>query len=120
MIILDIKIVEVTTKRDLDSLYDDWALTLEGLDLASIPEFVNWVMQYTTFKSATVRVYVTRGATMNKYYGLRGNNRYPDDLNIVSIKNSSMVNINAVAIPRFQVGGRWFTDIVDNNAVRNN
>ena len=42
---------------------------------------------------------------------LPGNNRYPDDLNIVSITN---INQAKIAIPRFQVGGRWFDDIVNN------
>ena len=49
---------------------------------------------------------------------LSGNNKYPDDCTIVSIKLEDMENSMAVVIPRFNIGARWFDDIVMNNAAR--
>lgn len=112
------KVVEVKTKQQLDALYAEWAFTIEGLYTSEIDKLIDWILQYTTFKSDIVTVYVTSGEVMNRYYKLTGDNRYPDDVNIVSIKNSAMINVNAVAIPRFQIGARWFNDIVDNNLYR--
>ena len=112
------KVVEVKTKQQLDELYAEWAFTIEGLYISDIGKLIDWILQYTTFKSDVVEVYVTSGKLMNRYYRLTGDNRYPDDVNIVSIKNSAMTNVNAVAIPRFQIGARWFNDIVDNNLYR--
>ena len=49
---------------------------------------------------------------------LKGSNAYKDELTIVSVKLSDLSNVNAIVIPRFEIGGRWFDDIVDNNARR--
>lgn len=109
---------DITTFKDFLSLYDDNALTIEGLTLASIEEWFNVLLTQTEFKTETVTCYVTSGAIMNKYLGLSGTNSYPDDLTIVSFKLKSMVNPTATAIPRFNYGGRWYNDIVDNNLFR--
>lgn len=109
---------DVTTFKDFISLYNDNALTIEGLVPASIEEWFNVLLTQTEFKSETVTYYVTSGAIMNKYLGLSGTNSYPDDLMIVSFKLKSMVNPMATAIPRFNYGGRWYNDIVDNNLFR--
>ena len=108
------KTVEVKTRQQLDILYAEWAFTLEGFRISEIDKLIDWILQYTTFKSDIVTVYVTSGKVMNRCYRLTGDNKYPDDLNIVSIKNSAMNDVNAVAIPRFQIGARWFNDVVDN------
>ena len=55
---------------------------------------------------------------MNTKYGLTESNAYPDNLNILSIKLEDLKDPNKLAIPRFEIGGRWFNDIVDNNARR--
>lgn len=109
---------EVITFKDLMALYNDSALTLEGLALESVLDWFNMLLTQTEFKNETVTYYVTSGATMNKYLGLHGYNCYQDNLTIVSFKLSSMVNPMATAIPRFSYGGRWFDDIVDNNLSR--
>ena len=54
---------------------------------------------------------------MNEQYGLSGSNAYPEDCTIVSVTD---INQMAITIPRFEVGGRWFDDIVDNNTRREN
>ena len=111
--------VGVNNEDMFDFLYKDWALTVEGLTEDSISDFVEWTAQYCNgFVKNDVPVYVIKGTTMNTHYGLTGSNAYPDELTIVAIPLSSMVAPKNVAIPRFKVGGRWFTDIVDGNCLR--
>lgn len=109
---MEVKIL--TTLEELESLGS--ALTMEGLAEDSISEFIDWVKQYTPMKSETA--YIIKGKTMNDVYMLTGNNKYPDDCTIVSIKLEDMENSMAVVMPRFHIGARWFDDIVMNNAAR--
>ena len=109
---MEIKIL--TELKELEDLGS--ALTMEGLAEDSIPDFIDWVKQYTPMKNE--RAYIVKGKTMNSVYGLTGNNAYLDDCTIVSIKLEDMENSMAVVIPRFEIGARWFDDIVMNNAVR--
>lgn len=106
--------ITLTTKEELDTLGS--ALTIEGLVKECTQDFIDWVKQYTHMKSETA--HIISGDTMNRVYHLTGNNAYPKDLTIVSIKLEDMENAMAVVIPRFQIGARWFDDIVDNNARR--
>ena len=110
-----IKIIKATMNT-INELYNDSALTIEGLSSDSIPDFVNHIDKLT--KLHTKRAYVTSGKQMNTFCSCTGSNRYPDDLNIVSIKLSDMANYENVIISRFSFGGRWFDDIVDNNKRR--
>ena len=112
--VANMEIKTLTTLEELESLGS--ALTMEGLAEDSISEFIDWVKQYTPMKSETA--YVIKGKTMNDVYMLTGNNKYPDDCTIVSIKLEDMENSMAVVIPRFNIGARWFDDIVMNNAAR--
>ena len=53
---------------------------------------------------------------MNRMYRLTGTNAYPEtDCTLVCIKLADMEHSDRVTMPRFDIGGRWFTDIVDNN-----
>ena len=109
--------MEIRTLTELDELRNlGSALTMEGLADESIPDFINWVKEHTPMKNEVA--YVVKGKTMNHIYELTGNNAYPDDLTIVSIKLEDMENSMAVIIPRFEIGARWFDDIVMNNAMR--
>lgn len=110
------KITEVTDKGGLDALYKDSALTFLGITRDSIPDVLQWVKLYTEFKTDEENVYVVSGNTMNNFYGLTGINQYVPHLNIVCVKLSDLKNPLKLALPRFRVGGRWFDDIVDNNA----
>lgn len=108
--------IEVNTKEILDELENESALTIEGLAESSIPNFLNFLKENVGLKSETA--YKISGSVMNLYYGLTGSNAYPPDLTIVSVKNSEIQNIGKLALLRFQFGGRWFDDIVDNNRRR--
>ena len=109
----------VTNKEQLDELYNSSALTLIGLENSdeSINQFIDWIKKYSEV-SNPLNIYIISGSTMNKQYNLTGNNRYNDDLTIVSIKNQDIKQLMRVVIPRFEIGGRWFDDIVNNNAWR--
>jgi len=107
-------IIKVTTKAQLDELYKDWSLTMEGLqpDEENLKALLDWVKELTPLKREDV--YTIEGAVMNREYGLTGTNAYPDrNCTLVCVRLADMEKPNAVAIPRFQIGGRWFTDICD-------
>ena len=105
-------IENVTTKSQLDDLYNNSAFTIEGLTEESIPDMMEWLKENTTFTTNEPIVYITKGKVMNEMYELYGNNAYDDNLTIVSVAD---INLLSIAIKRFSVGGRWFDDIVDNN-----
>ena len=112
------KIINVTTKEQLDDLYNQSALTWEGLcaDEQSLADVEGWLKEHDAIIADTeVIAHIITGKLMNDTYSLTGTNRYPDDLTIVAITG---VNQSRIAIPRFEVGGRWFDDVVDNNARR--
>jgi hypothetical protein len=106
-------IEKVTTRNHLDNLYNHSAFTIEGLAEDSIPDMVKWLENNTEFITENPIVYVTKGKTMNEEYNLVGNKAYADDLTIVSVID---IDLPKIALKRFSVGGRWFDDIVDNNA----
>ena len=112
-------IIKVTTRAQLDELHKDWSLTIEGLspDEVNLKEFLDWVKELTPLKREDV--YTIEGRVMNREYGLTGTNAYPETgCTIVCIKLADMERPNAVTRPRFQIGGRWFYDVVENNRAR--
>jgi hypothetical protein len=111
--------IEVNDKLMLDELYKDSALTLEGLAPTdeNLQELKKWVENYTAFKREDF--YIIEGSVMNREYHLTGTNAYPEEnCTLVSVKLSDLERPTILSIPRFHIGGRWFDDIVDNNARR--
>lgn len=106
------KIIDVSKKEELDLLYSKSAFTYIGINRESIPDLVNWVEENSSNK--VEEVYVIQGSLMNKEYGLL-KDPYPNDTNIVSIMLEDIVSI---VIKKFEIGARWFDDIVDNNERR--
>lgn len=104
----------INTKEELKDLGS--ALTIEGLCEDSIPDLFKWIEEYTPLKRSIA--YITVGKVMNELLLLTGDNKYPDDLTIVSVKLEDMENYGAVIIPRFSIGGRWMDDIISNNIRR--
>ena len=112
------KIINVTTKEQLDALYNQSALTWEGLssDEENLGAVKDWLEEHGAILENTEPTFnIITGDLMNTIYGLTDSNSYPEDLSIVSVTD---INQAKVTIPRFEVGGRWFDDIVDNNARR--
>ena len=110
---------EVTTKEQLDELYNCSAFTKEGLfdDDANINAFINWIKDYSEL-SDPLTIYTISGEVMNKQYHLTGDNKYPAGFQIISIHTKDIKNLDNIILPRFEMGCRWFDDIVDNNLRR--
>ena len=100
------KIINVETAEQLKELVDAWAMTWEGLAEESFEE----ALECCCKEGKEGTGYVTTGKVMNEICHLTGNNAYPDDLTIFSIKD-----FKGLAI---QFGARWMWDIVANNADR--
>lgn len=111
------RIERVFTKEQLDYLYDNSAFTMEGLAEDSIEDLIKWIEELNAFTEAELVVYITKGNLMNEAYNLTGTNTYPSDCTIVSVLGINQIK---VAVPRFTIGARWFSDIVDNNLMREN
>lgn len=110
--------INVTTKEQLDALYNQSALTWEGMDTSeeNLNAIKEWLEEHKAILENTEPTFhIITGDLMNVIYELTGSNAYSDDLSIVSVTD---INQMAITIPRFEVGGRWFDDIVDNNASR--
>ena len=117
----DIVIVELQKRQDIEDLGS--AATIEGLELNSIPDYVNLIEQlggkYKIKPGQKLNVYVTSGAQMNKSFRLKGSNAYPDDTHIVSIKLEDFDHEMDFCLKRLQFGIRWMDDIIDNNRWHN-
>lgn len=100
------EIINVKDLKGLKFLYDNWAMTWEGL----IKEDFELAMNECGGEG--VKGYVITGADMNKLSKLTGRNKYPADLNIFAIYPFKGLAIH--------VGARWMTDIIDNNLNREN
>ena len=98
------EIIEVKTKDQFDYLYDNWAMTWEGL----IED--DFQLAIDTVGGENAKGYLIKGEDMNKQYHLTGDNAYPTNLSIFAVYPSKGLAI--------QYGARWFTDIVDNNRER--
>ena len=113
------KIIKVTEMEQLNELYNDSAFTIEGLkaDKENLKALLNWLKERTPLKREVV--YTIEGNVMNRKYGLTGNNAYPDEnCTIVCVKLADMENFDGIVLPRFDIGGRWFDDVVNNNRER--
>ena len=112
------KKINVSTKTQLDILYKKSALTWEGLTAAeeNFEAVMDWLVNLgAIIEGQEPTFHIITGEFMNATYGLTGSNAYPKDLTIVSVTD---INQMKIAFARFGVGGRWFDDIVDNNARR--
>lgn len=111
-------IINVITREQLDELYNLSALTFEGLsaDEENLNALRNWLKEHGAIKYIEPDFHIITGKFMNEQYGLSGSNAYPEDLTLVSVTDIDQM---AIVVIRFAVGGRWFNDIVDNNASRN-
>ena len=110
-------IINVTTTQQLNALYNQSALTWEGLssDEENLNAVRDWLEKHEALTYVEPDFHIIKGKFMNEQYGLSGDNAYPEDCTLVSVTD---INQMKIALPRFEVGGRWFDDIVDNNARR--
>ena len=110
--------ITVNTKAQLDELEKGSALTFIGCVNTDEEAkcYFDWIRQHSPLKQE--RLYIVSGWVMNNAYGLTGNNAYKDDLTIFCIKLEDIENVDAITLPRFEIGGRWFDDVVGNNEAR--
>lgn len=113
----NMKVIELKAedaKKYFEEFYGDSSLTFIGVIPEEAHLYRDWFEKYTTVDK-TKPCYLYTGKMMNDYYGLTGRNAYPDDLHIITFKLNTFESIGKIAVPRFQIGGRWFDDIVENN-----
>lgn len=108
--------IEVSTKDKLNELYNSSALTFIGIsdDEKSLNDMVRWLKRKTEI-SNPLPIHIIKGKVMNEIYKLTGSNAYRNNLTLIAIKTEDIKNIGVMAIARFEVDGKWFDDIVNNN-----
>ena len=115
------EIIEVRDPQLLDEFYEEWSFTLVGItpDDESLKFLVKWCAEHNS-PLKKERIYLVKGKLMNEKYHLTVRNQYQDDLSFLIFRDEDLTNKNALAIPRFELGGcaRWFYDIVENNKSR--
>lgn len=107
--------IKIKAVKNYDEIKDlGSALTWEGLtiDDQSLNDMFDWIERHTEVLDKTV--YVTKGQLINQIFELEGDNKYPDDLNIVSVKLEDLKDFRKLITARLEVGGRWMDDIIDN------
>lgn len=57
------------------------------------------------------------GKEMNEEFQLTGDNRYPDNFQFLAFPLDGL-NVGKLAMFKLRMNDRWFDDIVDNNAAR--
>jgi hypothetical protein len=99
--------------------YENSALTFEGVSqTVENADFIKtWLHELGANQVDEVQLNWIKGAEMNEHYALTGDNAYPEDLTILVIEPGH-IDLVKVTIPRFEYGGRWFDDVVDNNLRR--
>lgn len=95
------------TYERLEELRNQSAPTWEGLSTEGLDEQLKEIDPEVSFEVCT-------GKEMNDAYGLTGNNKYPDDLNIVILTNWSINMMDW----KLKFGCRWLDDVIDNNLMR--
>ena len=110
----------ISSKADLDELYQKSQSTIIGAggDLKEwIDGISDWMKENDLGEMKGITTY--KGADVNAAYGLKGNNRFPDDVTFLSWTNDGIKNIGKYAVQRFGLGIRWFDDIIDNSVDHN-
>lgn len=116
---IEIKRIYVNSNEQFEKLYNSSALTLEGLDDTdkNLYGFANWIKNLSEI-SNPLNMYIIKGKQMNEQYGLSGKNKYPAELRIVCVELKDIKQVDKIIMPRFEINGRWFDDVVDNNVRR--
>lgn len=116
---MNFEIKKIRSKKEIDALSNVSALTFTGLDISkkSLEQAVKWLSGHNALTEESLVFHVILGELMNKEFGLTGNNRYSDNLSIVSVTGIDITNI---ILARFEVGGRWLDDIIANDLEKEN
>lgn len=109
--------ININSKKELAELKEKTILTLVGMidsedNIKSIFEYFD---ETTGMKE--YRYYLFKGRLMNSYCELKGENKYPNDLNFIGIDIDDMTKPSVIITKRFEIGARWLDDIIDNNLI---
>lgn len=109
------KIKTIRTKCDITKMSKDNNLTIEGCSLINENyEFLqSWLKMIRANKERITFLYNIKGRTMNRLYHLKGDMKYPNELNIICIDNR-FYDREKIGSTRFDIGARWFNDIIEN------
>lgn len=113
-------VTAATAEETLTRLYQGSALTFEGMtdDPANLDALYKAFQDCGAAPNSTFEFVSVKGREMNNYYGLTGTNAYKNNLTILCCPLSGFDNYSALIFWRLTCGGRWFDDVVDNNARR--
>lgn len=100
-------IKELTTLDELEAMANKSAPCWEGLSLEGLEEALKDI-------DPNVEIAYCTGKTYDDAYGLKGGNRYPDDLTIVFLDKFSIGQMDW----KFKYNCRWADDVRDNNLRR--
>ena len=101
------------TKDMCVGFYNSSALTLEGLSLESLSDYADYLDNVCGLKDGAT-FNIIEGCKMNEYFDITGETAYSDDLNIVVIDLLYLKDPCDIVLKRFEFGGRWFCDVIDN------
>lgn len=107
--------IMINTKAALYKLKREGAITWEGLELSdeNLNYLFDWIRDYTPFKREAI--YIIHGALMNQFFDLTGEDAYPEDLNIVSIRLKDLVDPSAISVSWLMIDGQFLDWIIAKN-----
>ena len=109
-------LIKEITKENADlfeELYEHSAMTVQGYIPAELDLYIAHFKEKCGLHEDAI-IYIFKGPVYNEYYGMKGDNKYPENFNMFSIKLSDMDNCMGA---REMI--RWFDDIVDNDKYYN-
>ena len=110
------KIITLTNRKTFKELYDNSAYTITGCagNLKEWTDGYNEMLKEEGIGQVD-KFYSFTGGQMNDQYHLKGNTRYPNDLQFLAFKLDGL-DVGKLAMFKLLHEDRWFDDIVDNNA----
>ena len=100
-----------------EEFYKGSALTVIGMIPDEAQLYVDYMDEQGCKVDNTKQGFTFEAKAMNEYYKLKGNKKYPDDINIMVIPLDAFNDGGKLALVRLTFSGRWFDDVVDNNAM---
>lgn len=108
-------VYKINSIKELEMLYDEWALTFTGANDSDIDDIITWLDNFDGISKN--EFYIFNGKLLNETFNLTGDNKYKDNLSFVTIKNEYICNLEKFSFERFKYPKVccWLTDIIDNN-----
>jgi hypothetical protein len=106
--------------KKLKELYDRTALVFLGCLVDEIDLYSDWIVEQGS-EFINRQVYHLTGNTLNNFYkkmfpkeDLLDTNSFNPNLNILIYDFNDITNSSNLILARFQIGGRWLSDVIDN------